>query len=121
MAVDKPTPPPIPRKGNRPRQHTQELDAAELEEVGGVVDLARTLLKQRIANARDHCGKPYKPHPEQVKFQVRVEIYKMREKGEPTMTHAESAKVEEAMDFILRRANIVIKKKDTDTDTDTDQ
>ncbi len=115
MSVNKQTPPPIPRAGNRPRQKTQELDTAELEDVGGVVNMARTLLKERIANAKDHYGKPCKPNPEQVKLQVRIEISKIRE-GEPKMTIAQYDKAEEAMDVILRQADIVIKKKDTDTE-----
>lgn len=103
MAVDRPTPPPIP--GSRERQQTQELEAAELEEIGGVVDLARTLLRERIANAKDEYGKPYEPHPEQLKLGVRIEISKIRA-GEPMMTLAQYDKVEETMDLMLRRADI---------------
>jgi len=107
MAAERPTPtpPPIPRKGNRVRQQTQELDATKLEEVGGVVELARTLLRERINNAKDSNGNPHKPHPDQLKLGVHIEISKIREK-EPMMTYAQADKVEEAMDFMLRNAGI---------------
>ena len=102
MAVDKPAPPPLPRKT------IQEIDSVELEEIVDLIEQARILLKERIATPEIYHGTPIPFHAGQVKLSVLIELGKIRGE-EKKMNHLQIQKVADMIDEEIKGARIKLK------------
>ena len=99
MAVDKPTPPPFPRNP------TQKIKSAELEEVIDLIEQARILFRERIATPKICHGTPVSLHAGQVKLSILIELGKIRGE-EKKMSYLQMQKVTDMIDEEIRGAGI---------------